>query len=590
MLGLLFLGWIGLYFRWFWSQHLHVMDRPQDWGHSYLVPGLSAYMIYLKRAELARIRPQTFWPGLAPFVAGIFAYFFGVVGVKNHMVQGFAMILSLMGLVLLLMGPRAMRYLFLPLAVLALGVTLPERVMIQIEFALQLIASKGGWFMLSIVGPLFGLRADLSGNMIEVIETSSGKAHQMGIAEACSGMRMVIAFVALSAAVAVLTGKYWWQRIALLLISVPVAVVMNMVRVTVLGLLQPVNEKLAAGDAHMFIGTVLLIPALLLFMGVQWALDRVVSEPEPVKAAVQARKPAPVLGGGWDGLTSPAFVSSLAILAFCGVGATWAINAFSLYVRKLPVYPPDGRQLVGLSNSFTRNWTPVGADRREAPEIEDTLGTKNYINRTYVHTRTDGNPSVLQVHVAYYTGSVDTVPHVPDRCLVGAGYSIAAGPDRVPVKLALEKWPLDAQVPEAPGRARPRRARLSDLSDGRGSYVHLPRGLDDLAMSISSYSNVKDPRPLFAGYFFLANGAVATTAEEVRLLAFDLKDDYAYYMKVQISSSSVKSEQELASESAELLQELLPELMRFVPDWPAVESGDYPDDNPRRPAGAAAKR
>jgi len=59
-------------------------------------------------------------------------------------------------------------------------------------------------------------------------------------------------------------------------------------------------------------------------------------------------------------------------------------------------------------------------------------------------------------------------------------------------------------------------------------------------------------------------------------MAFDKSAKYAYYMKVQVSSVDVTSEEELASGSAELLNELLPELMRCVPDWLKVERGEYP--------------
>jgi hypothetical protein len=49
-----------------------------------------------------------------------------------------------------------------------------------------------------------------------------------------------------------------------------------MVRVTVLGLLTLVDPNLAAGNAHTLIGTILLVPSLALFLGVVWALNRVV--------------------------------------------------------------------------------------------------------------------------------------------------------------------------------------------------------------------------------------------------------------------------------------------------------------------------
>jgi exosortase/archaeosortase family protein len=91
---------------------------------------------------------------------------------------------------------------------------------------------------------------------------------------------MVVAFYALAAAVGVMGCRHWWQRIALLLMAGPVAIFMNVVRVTVLGLLSLRDPNLAAGDAHMMIGTLLLVPSLALFLAVVWTLNRLV-EDEP---------------------------------------------------------------------------------------------------------------------------------------------------------------------------------------------------------------------------------------------------------------------------------------------------------------------
>jgi hypothetical protein len=84
------------------------------------------------------------------------------------------------------------------------------------------------------------------------------------------------------------------------------------------------------------------------------------------------------------------------------------------------------------------------------------------------------------------------------------------------------------------------------------------------------------------GYFFVANGGHTDSALGVRRLAFRLTDRYAYYLKVQVGSGSVQSAEELAEVSSSLLHELLPEIMRCVPDWSAVEAGTWP---PRRGGG-----
>jgi exosortase len=279
MAAMLLVAFAGLFYRWFIVQHLISSSKLEDWGHAYFVPVISAYLIWQRRQYLARIQPEVFWPGLAPFLLGIMAYFFCVVGIKNHMLQGFSIVLTIFGLVLLLAGPRAMRYLFLPIAFLGFGVTVSEIIMIKLTFPLQLIASQGAYVILSVIGAIFGFSAEVGGNMITVI-TSSGQTVPLNVAEACSGMRMVVAFFALAGVAALVGCPYWWQRVVLVLTAAPVAIVLNIGRVAVLGLLSMVNPDLAAGEAHTLIGTILLVPGLLLFMGVIWTLNRISPEPE----------------------------------------------------------------------------------------------------------------------------------------------------------------------------------------------------------------------------------------------------------------------------------------------------------------------
>ncbi len=277
--GALSVAFIGLFFRWFIVQSKWSWNQIEDWGHAFAIPAISGYLVWQQRALIAKTEARVFWPGFAPILLGIATYFAGIVTISNHMVQGFAMILTLFGVVLLLAGPAIMRVVFLPIAFLVFSVTLSPSIMETITFKLKLIASEGSWILLSVLGPVFGYSVDLSGNTL-LIQKSTGEPIPLNVADACSGMRMVVAFFALAGAVALLSAKSWWQRIAIMLIAGPVAVAMNVLRVAVLGWLSMADPDLASGDAHMIIGTILLVPSLLLFMGLVWILNRLEGEPE----------------------------------------------------------------------------------------------------------------------------------------------------------------------------------------------------------------------------------------------------------------------------------------------------------------------
>lgn len=273
MLGLLAAGMVFFFWKWVSNQALHSWGNP-DWSHAYLVPLISVYLLWLSRQEFERSPRRTFWPGLIPLLLSAWCYVFFTVGVPNHFGQGLSFILAAFGLGLLHLGPASMRSLFLPIAYLIFGVTLPEMVMIKLTFPLQLFAAEGGWVLLRMLG----IQADLAGNIINITDPATLKTMPMSVAEACSGMRMVIAFVALGGAVALAATGMWWKRVTLMLLALPVAVFLNVVRVAVLGVLMLWDPELSQGEAHTFIGTLLLIPGFLLYMGIVWSLHKAVPE------------------------------------------------------------------------------------------------------------------------------------------------------------------------------------------------------------------------------------------------------------------------------------------------------------------------
>lgn len=600
LLVVLVCGFVGLFFRWFANQHHFSTQAMEDWGHVYLIPVVSGGLIWLKREKIFATQPRVFWPGIAPFLLGIVAYFFCVVGVKNHMLQGFSMILTIFGLTLLLLGPAMMRWLFLPIAYLGFGITISEMIMNYLTFPLKLVASKGAGLILTFLANLFDFGVEVDGNNITMTTRAGVQQAPLNVADACSGMRMVIAFVALAAAIALIRCRFWWQRVAVILLSIPVAVGLNVIRVAALGVASLFDQNLATGDAHMLIGTLLLIPGFFVFLGVVWVLERVVKDDDdtaakkPIKtqAAAKVKIPWPAWFSRpveWSALTRPAFIVPVMILCLAGAGFGAGIRAAGIYLQKLPIYAKDNRPVRDIPR-VTASWEQVGNDRIESPEILKALGTENYVTRTYKERNPadPGNPAVIELHIAYYTGMIDTVPHIPDRCFVGGGLDMIESSTVTAIPLDTSDWIPDDSVPAAL-QGHIYTANAFDEQGRRIQRIRLPRDAKDMSMSISRY---RAPRgvTITAGYFFIANGGVVPRAEQVRLLAFNLEDDYAYYMKVQTSSFRVTDRQGLAELTAGLMNELLPHLMRCVPDWVDVEAGVYPEDNPRkqRPTPPAA--
>jgi exosortase len=271
---------IALFWPTLHRQHLFSMGAPDDWGHAYLVPLISGYAVWQMRDRLAAMTPRPFWPGLIPLATGVGVYaFFLLSNRSNHMFQGFGMVVTIFGLALLLLGPRMTLPLTFPIAYLLLGLTISEAVMNQVTFALQTVAAKGGNVMLNILG----YATEIRGNTLSVT-TAAGETVPLNIAEACSGLRMVVAFLALGVAVAYFSCTQWWQRIMLVLLAAPVALATNVVRVASLGVLSVEAPDFAEGESHMLVGTLWLIPCLLVYLGLGWALRHAVAEPEEARS------------------------------------------------------------------------------------------------------------------------------------------------------------------------------------------------------------------------------------------------------------------------------------------------------------------
>lgn len=273
MLTVLLAGVVALFWRWFLAQHEKSWGNG-DWSHAYLVPVISGYLIWQNRRAIERCEFTVFWPGLVPMLMGIWCYVYFIAGIPNHLGQGLALILVIFGLSLLLLGPRAMEHCFTAIGFLVFGITVPEMIMNLLTYPLQDLAASAGYFILKLIG----VNADLAGNAITVYDLKTGSPIPLTIAEQCSGMRTVIAFTALGAIVALVGTRLWWKRVVLIGLAPVVAVVLNAMRIATLGLLSQYNPKFSEGEAHMLIGTLLLVPGFFFYLGVLWTLNRAAPE------------------------------------------------------------------------------------------------------------------------------------------------------------------------------------------------------------------------------------------------------------------------------------------------------------------------
>ena len=268
-----------VFWDWLSKQVRYSLSHPSDWGHTLLIPLIGGWFVWMKRDALLKTDMRPAWSGLALVMLGLAGYAacsLGPAALQHHNIRGVAVGATLFGMVLLVTGWGWMRWLWFPLAyIVVFGQYVSERFISVVTYRLQDISAKGAYLLLS----LFGMDVDLTGNVLTVFD--SGKPHLLNVAEACSGMRMLVAFLALGVAMAHVSLPTVWQRAALVLMGVPVAVFVNVLRVATLGVLTLINPEFAAGEFHHFIGLLWLVPAFLLYLLVLWILSNLVVSESP---------------------------------------------------------------------------------------------------------------------------------------------------------------------------------------------------------------------------------------------------------------------------------------------------------------------
>ncbi|MEW6253879.1 MAG: exosortase/archaeosortase family protein, partial [Planctomycetota bacterium] len=156
-------------------------------------------------------------------------------------------------------------------AFLLLMFPLPTRVHAAVAAPLQQAASALGAFGLELLGVY--VRRD--GNVLQL----DGGVSVM-VAEACSGLRMLTAFVFTAAVLVLVIRRPAWQKLVLLVASLPIAVLANAVRVLATSLIVHHGRDAALEHQVHDVAGVLMMPlALLMLLGVLKFLDQLAAAP-----------------------------------------------------------------------------------------------------------------------------------------------------------------------------------------------------------------------------------------------------------------------------------------------------------------------
>lgn len=252
-----------------------------DYNHGFLVAPLAAWFAWDRRAALRRAPIAGSWLGVLPLLAGAASLAIGRLGVElMSMRTGF--VLAVIGLVLLVLGSRVTRILAFPLGFLFLMIPLPESLLRVVAFPLQLLSAKVA--VASLHG--LGIPALLEGNIIHLAQT------ELFVEQACSGIRSLMALVTLSVVFAAYFQRRPFERVVLVASTVPIAVAVNALRVTLTGLLaHGLGEETATGIVHDLEGVLTFGLALALLLAEAKLLERLARLPRRRRAPADDAEP-----------------------------------------------------------------------------------------------------------------------------------------------------------------------------------------------------------------------------------------------------------------------------------------------------------
>jgi exosortase D (VPLPA-CTERM-specific) len=513
--GLLWLVLATIFAGFYFSNGLNallVAWQLPEYSHGPLIPVLSA-LLFLRHMKTIPIDPgphRNRWPGL---VLVVFSLVFGGLGILAGIddIVAYALILWVGGIFLISWGWH-IGWRFWPGVVhLALMLPLPGVIYYKTTTYLQFVSSElGVWFLKILSVPVF-----LDGNIIDLGVT------RLLVAEACSGLRYMFPILSFSYIFAALYQGPGWHRVLLLVSAVPIAIVMNSVRIAVAGIVvQYYGLDWLDGFTHFFEGWVIFVACIMILFLLAWLL-LFIHPKRPTMAQALDLDTANIM----PQLARLQYVRPSKAMIGAAVAAMIALGGMMAMPERGGV-APERDQFALFPRSFG-DWQQSGPPEMLSAGVERTLAADDYHQVTLV------NPAAVAsvgLFMAWYDDQTKGGVHSPEICLPGGGWEIA--------------WLERTDVTEQMGSATPFNLNRAIIQRG------------DARMMVYYWFQQKDRRIAwdFAAKYWLMMDGITTGRTDGAL--------------VRLTTPIRPDETDAAAEARlqEVLEEMLPTLPRFIPD------------------------
>ncbi len=374
----------------------------EEYSHGFLIPVIVAWLLWTRRDALVASIGRPSWAGPSLILLAAAMHIVGKLS-SLFLLSQLSFIVALIGIVLGLGGYSLLKVTFVPIVFLLFAIPLPYFIDAVLSWRLQIVSSQLGVAFIR----LFQIPVYLEGNVIDL------GIYKLQVVEACSGLRYLYPLMSLGFLAAYFFQAPLWQRTLVFLSTIPITILMNSLRIGVVGIVvDHFGPQDADGFLHMFEGWIIFIACAGLLVGEMHLIARFgsgkgffqVFYPPKVTPSLPERKNA-------QALNYIPLVSCLLLL--CATGLT------TYFVSARHEILPE-RSLFAVFPTALGDWIghPTSMDRN----TEQYLGVTDYLLSDYA--KRDGRP--VNLYVAYYaTQRTGVSPHSPSVCLPGNGWQIA---------------------------------------------------------------------------------------------------------------------------------------------------------------------
>jgi len=243
-------------------------DMARDWwiypslSHGLLIPPLAIYVAWVRRDLTLSLPATPDSRGLVLTVLAFLMYLGGKMGAEFFLPR-ISLVILLAGLTWTFWGVGRLRTMSFPFLLMATMVPLPALVYKSLTGPLQLFASRTA----TVLVQFLGVTVYREGNIIHLSNIS------LGVEEACSGLNSLSALMIASLLLGFLICSRLPARLALFLLSLPLAIAVNVLRVAGTAVLADIHEEFAMGFYHSFSGWLVFVLSFALLFGLAKGLN-----------------------------------------------------------------------------------------------------------------------------------------------------------------------------------------------------------------------------------------------------------------------------------------------------------------------------